>query len=837
MFRILKNVFFRNARKEYRMILLTILGFMVSVSLLTVIQMITVGRSSYAKSHGEVLNHGDLSVDFRFDSSVDMSSQQNARMQFLDYVGTLEQIDAAYESIYKNEGNFCYVNSNAYVSEAPILRFIDMRDIGFFTQEINNPLTADEAVLARNLTRRMPAEIGDDIYISPGSEVFPLRLHIAGIASDNEVYIQEAVENSYIFLDRSALFKHLQIMDETLEQKGYTKESYLLLLPTIFYVNGSQEVLTEIQDKAIQICESNGISRNAYTFHRPKDAAAQVKQIYGTIDMILSVFTILSFLLACCSVLYLVYIIVFNDIREINILKIYGLTSIKCTVLVFAEIWILLAAAILPGTVFGYFTMRFVVSETSLYGIVSMGMKEVLISVFQVVFIASASIAFITIPLIFFANKIKITEVLRQETTERLTKKQTCLLMVLMIVWILLIFSFITDFKITVIMLGAILGVTLMTLLLSLLVITCFLIIRFRGIPALSRKFMKKNQLKVSLLTVPVSLSVLCIFLVITCNYTLLNQADQTILASKGYNMQIMTTTEGAKLLEKHLDEMGEDTYFSKSDEACTITFLNQKESSVETSISYYDRVPGVADMQPLKEGAVVDWNVAVNANLQIGDTVEIETQGGMIKTIVSGIYRGEVRPDFRIAVLRDKKQSVMADRTLINYYLSLSPQEQEQLKGYVDANSNMIIVNAGKIIFGMAALFMNHKFLLNLLTCYFLLDVVIVVIYCTMILYRTRIPAFYIYKACGASKKVISRIVLFECIFMGMVISICGLIVSSVITFLVGKYCLPIGSDLPLLCFIAVLANGIMCLAAFVSLRALKLKDLSVADMLRGQE
>ncbi|RDY33235.1 FtsX-like permease family protein [Lachnotalea glycerini] len=834
----LLKIFFRNAKKQYIMIFLTILGFIVSISLLTVIQMVTVGRGSYANNHGKILNHGDLSIDFTFDKVKDINNQQNARIQLLDYLKTLQRIDYTYESIYRNQGNFCYVNSEAYVSESPILRFIDIDDISFFTQEISDTLSTDEVVLARNLTNRMPANIGDNIYISPGSEVFPLQLKIAKIVSDNEVFIQKAVESSYIFLDRLVLFNYLQISDESLQKFGYTKDTYLLLLPTVFYINGDENILTDIQNKAKLICESNGINANYFSFNRPEEAVAQVKNIYGNnMDSILSIFTILSFLLSCCSIMYLVYMILFNDILDINILKIYGLSTLKCAILVFLEVLLIILPAIILGVFSGFFTMQFVVSGTSLYGIMDLGIMELLISIRNIVIIAISSIALITTPIVLWANKLQIVEILRKNNSGILKKKQVFLIAILIAGWVLFVFSFIMDFKITFKLLGIIFTVILITFILSLLIIMCISIFKLKGLCALSLKFVRKSKLKVALLTIPVSLSILCIFVVVTCNYTLLNQADKAIMDTKGYNMQIMTTNDGSDFLEQYLLELGVDSFFSKYDKACTITEINNITNKVETSISYYEKLPATEDMKALSKGIIVDAKLAYNANLKVGDIVKLETIYGTTETVVSSIYYSGIKSDFAIAIYNTTEQIEVTEKGLKNYYLLLNEDEKKQLKEFVDTNSNMIIVSPGKMIFGMAVLFLNNKFLINLLTFYFLFGSVIVVMYCTMIIYKGRLSAFYVYKAYGATRNILNRIVLLECTFMGIIISICGFILAIVITFLISQYSLPIGTNVPLLILIVVLANVIMYLSARVSLHALRLKDISIADMLRKQE
>lgn len=834
MCKILKRVFLRNAKKQNLMILLTVLGFIVSISLLTVIQMVTVGRSSYAKDNGRVLNHGDLSINFMFDKVNDINSQQSSRLQLLNYLQTLENIDFTYECIYKNQGNFCYVNSDAYVSESPILRFINIDDIDFFTKEIKNSLLPDEVVLARNLTNRMPAKAGDTIYISPGSEVFPLQLKIAGIVSDNEVFIQDAVENSYIYLDKSALYRYLQITDEKLQKFGYTQETYLLILPTVFYINADDDVLSEIQNMADYICEINGISNNNYSFGRPADAVSQVKKIYGNMDIILSVFTILSFLLSCCSILYLVYMIIFNDISDINILKIYGLSRKKCAIIIFLEVIFFLSPAIILGIIIGFINMKFIISGTSLYGIMNLGSKELLFSIMNIVLVAMSSIALITIPLVYFANRIRITDTLRQQNSGILLKKQVCGIAALISLWVIVIFSYITNAKIAATLLGIILGVVLIVFMLSFFVIFIFSLFNFKGVYGLSQNFIRKNKLKVALLTVPVSLAILCIFVVITCNYTLLNQADQTIENIKGYNMQIMTTNNGSELLEEYLKDEKISLYFSKYDSACTVIEINDNASKVETSISYYDKVPMIADMQYLKRGVIVDINVANNAKLKVGDILKLETPYGIIENEVSSIYHGGMKSDFSIAVYTENMTNNKDFRT---YYLNLSKGEENKLKNFVDINDEMIIVSPSKMIFGMAVLFLNNKFLLNLLTFYFLLGTIIVVIYCTMIIYKGRVPSFGIYKAYGANAKIINKIVMLECAFMGIIISVCGLVLALGITFLISQYSLPIGINVPLLFFIIALVNIITFGAAKASLHSLKLKDISISDMLRRQE
>ena len=818
---ILKNVFLRNAKKQLIMIALTILGFIVSVSLLTLIQMVNVGRASYAQNNGKDLSHGDIAIHYTFDGVQDLDAQEKCRSQLFEYLNNLEGIDYTYESIYSNQGNLCYVNSDAYISESPLLRLIDINDISFFTQNVNG-LSLDEVVIARNLTNRMPAQVGDNILISPGSYVFPLQLKIGGIIPDNEVFIKGAIDNSYIFLDRSVLFKHLQISDDVLKEMGYTQESYLFLLPTIYYVHGSEDMLMEIESFAAQLCQSNGIADGQYRIWKPEDAAGQFQSIYGTIDLILGIFTILSFLLSCCSIIYLVYMILLNDIRDINILKIYGLTTWKCIGLTFTEVLLILMPAVIIGILTGYYTMQFVVSGTSLYGIMNVGLREILISIRNILLIVMLSIAVIVFPIVYWGNKMKIMEILRQQNIGFMRKKQVYLMIVFLFLWILFVFSFVTDIKVSAIILSSIAAIILIVFILSYAIMALLTLIRLNGIAALAMNFIRKNVFKATLITVPVALVIVCLFIVITCNYTLLNQADEEIEKAKGYNVQIMTTMEGAVFLEDYKSQSGIDSYFSRYDEACTLLEVNHIEQVAETSVSYFSKIPNLQDMQQLSEGAVLDLGAANVMKVKVGDIIRIETFSGQEDVTVSGIVMSDMRSDFSIALYAPNQT---LSNEIQNYYLLLDDNELESVKMFVDCNTNMILLSPGKMIFGMAVVFMNNKFLLNLLTAYFLLGSIVVVMYCTIIIYKGRNTDFCIYKAFGAANSTIQVIVFCECMLMSITICICGLILSGGITWLVSRYALPVALNIPLLIWIVSGANLIVGFASAMSIRVIKSK------------
>lgn len=834
MFKLYRSILIRKAKNQKAMIILTMLGFAISLSLITVIQMISVGTSSYAKNNGQVLNHGDICIDFTFDKVNNLDSQQKARIQFLDYLQSLDNIDYTYEHVYENRGNLCYVNSDAYVSESPILRFIDMNKIYFFTSELKKKLSIEDAVLARNLTNRMPANIGDSIYISPGGNVFPLQLQISDIILDNEVYIQKAVENSYIFLDRSVMFQYLQITNESLEKSGYTKENYLFLLPTIFYVNGEEKMLSIIENEVKSICKSNSIGENFFKINKPQDARIQIKKIYNMMDSILSIFAIFSFLLSCCSIIYLVYMILFDNLSDINILKIYGLNDTKCILLIFAEVLLFLLPAIFIGIISGYFTMKLVVSGTSLYGIMKLGVSEIIISICNIIFIVLLSIAVITIPLVIFVNKLKITGILRKQYSSILLKKQTSIIAFLLLGWILFVFSFATEFKIAIILLTCIVITILLSFLCTFLIIKLIPSFPYYGILCLCIKFIKKHKVKIGMVTVPVALMIYSIFIVISCNYTLLDQAEQSILKSKGYNIQIMTTKNGNQLLESYLENT-DISYFSKYDDRCTITEINNIPTQVETSLSFYAEIPELNIMQPLKEGAIVNINLANNAGIKVGDVLRLKTPYENIEISVSSIYKENIRSDFSIAIYSSEKKQGKND--LKNYYLITNTKEGQQLKEFVDTNDNMIIVSNSKMALGMISLFFNNKLLINLLTIYFIISSIIVVMYCIMIIYKERISEFCIYSVYGATEKDIRKIVFIECISMGIIACICGFLFAVGVTFLISKYSLPVDINLPLLILILISANIIMCLIAIISINTLKWKNTSVSDLLREQE
>lgn len=64
MLKLLRNIYLPCVRKQRVLIILCGFGLMISTALVSIIQMVSVGRESYASSYGRELNHGDLAVGF-----------------------------------------------------------------------------------------------------------------------------------------------------------------------------------------------------------------------------------------------------------------------------------------------------------------------------------------------------------------------------------------------------------------------------------------------------------------------------------------------------------------------------------------------------------------------------------------------------------------------------------------------------------------------------------------------------------------------------------------------------------------------------------------------------
>lgn len=165
-------------------------------------------------------------------------------------------------------------------------------------------LTQNDVLLAQNLAKRCSVNIGESVFVSPVGQVFPMKMHVADIVANHEILIQDAVMNSYVYMDRDALFNALKITEENLDTIGYTKETFGLTLPTYFYINGSNEIQNTILTKLKDICRQNAIDYNKIAISNANDAASHVSEVYGYMDVLLSVFTFINFLMSCYSYTY-----------------------------------------------------------------------------------------------------------------------------------------------------------------------------------------------------------------------------------------------------------------------------------------------------------------------------------------------------------------------------------------------------------------------------------------------------------------------------------------------------------------------------------------------------
>lgn len=78
-------------------------------------------------------------------------------------------------------------------------------------------LTQNDVLLAQNLAKRCSVNIGESVFVSPVGQVFPMKMHVADIVANHEILIQDAVMNSYVYMDYDALFNALKITEENLD--------------------------------------------------------------------------------------------------------------------------------------------------------------------------------------------------------------------------------------------------------------------------------------------------------------------------------------------------------------------------------------------------------------------------------------------------------------------------------------------------------------------------------------------------------------------------------------------------------------------------------------------
>lgn len=831
MFTIFRNVFIRCIKKQRVLVLLCAFGLLVSTSLLCIIQMIDIGREHYAENNSKVLNHGDLAVGFLVKGKTNLTQLEQVKIQLNNYLKTMDGIDYTYESICSNDDNFFYVNSDSYSGLAPVIRFVDFSKIDFFTDEIDGALSENDMVIAKNITNRCSVGVGDSVYVSPVGKVFPMKMKVSDIVLNKEILIQDAVENSYVFLDRKSIYKALQITPEYLEKIGYSEDDFCFTLPTYFYINGNEAAQNSILDQLKSICNENGVNFNQLLISKAEEAPQRISEVYGYMDVLLSIFTLLNFIISCFIICYLVYLLLNQNIQDINILKIFGLSQKKASLLILGVVLFCFLIPIILGIVVGYFVMHTLVRETSLFGLVQIGVPEVLKTSIQVLIEDIFAILISTSAVIFCASKNSIVDILRKDKMKPMGKLQACLVCFCIASFIFIIFSIFTSVSTTAVFLGSILVLGILLYMLALLVIKLTTFIHIKHRFELSIYFFKRNSAKVALFTVPITVAITIMYMIITLTQTLLNEADQYLEKNKGYNIQIMTTDSGKKKLDSYLSQEGISDYFSQYDSWCTIKSINGAPIECETTVSIYTDIPKVSTMNALKDGAIISEKMARTANLKVGDTLKIETETGTQDIKIASTYKEDTLNNFQIALLDSEG---VVESSLTNYYLLLNDDASKNVKEFVNKNDDIIMISPSKMIFGIASIFIDNKAVIYLLDAFFFIGVVILVFYSVIILYQGRLNEFVIYQVLGKTKRQILIDTKLECLGLGIITSICGVLSSLLFTYIIGKYSLPITVNVKLLLVIIFVALAVMFLALLAIKRVLGSLKEDLSTILR---
>ncbi|NMB43912.1 MAG: hypothetical protein GX995_07265 [Clostridiales bacterium] len=173
---------------------------------------------------------------------------------------------------------------------------------------------------------------------------------------------------------------------------------------------------------------------------------------------------------------------------------------------------------------------------------------------------------------------------------------------------------------------------------------------------------------------------------------------------------------------------------------------------------------------------------------------LEIETEYGRQEICIADIYEGNKTNKFPLAILQNDDN---VENKSTNYYLLLKENDKDIVKEFVSRNDDIIILSPSKMLFDISSIFMDNKEVIHILVVLFSISAVTIVLYSTIILYQGRNNEFRIYEVYGATEKLIHQKVEKECIFMAMIISICGTISSIIFTYFIGKYSLPIRNRL----------------------------------------
>lgn len=750
----LKNYSFKSL-KRYKWILgLMMTGQFIVAALLAVTVFMVDNINAFSSKNARALNHGDMAIEqtnlwFGDEIYKERSKKfENYLASQTDILYTFEQRLILDEDAIINIEGGKTIEGNSYWCRWIDFNYIDRYSI----KEVKAP--KQSVVISETLAKRLSAKEGNILNIHWGLKGDVLCLPIGSIIPDSEIGIQEA-NKGYLILDLDFYKKWRN--DSRIDFNNAWAKKY--------YIDSSYKKLTQIER------EAEKIFGNDYEITYQDDIPKVAENFFALPVNILSMFTVLCFIISGLSLINLLFIIANTREKDIAILKVYGLSKIKCFIFqVFEVLWMLTLSGVL-GILIGYAAFRVLLNSTTSLGIYSLSINLLAETIIKIISIYLLSVLVFIIPYIAFFVLRRPIEVLRDKSFAFKIKyviPTTCS--------ILLIYNFLTQFVIlSSIFIKVIVALGLFYLFFR-FIMMAFYIINVKSYLQLGIIFLRNNKTRVPIQMLTYTICFTVLFISILISGSLNSLTTSNIMQQCDYNVKISTNVNKVKI-EQFLNKEHITNFYM------IYAYSAQYENTLlELQVFDFDNYEGIMKnkisnkinvAEHFSENYGLKSNSVININIKNINTFHTFTIGD--NSYNASFMGGQSRA----MALSKEGIDFVGEPDRFIYFLNLSKAQRTALNGYIKEQSNILVSDINDIISNATSTIRDCKSMYNIIAIVFFAATFIVILSCTILTYFNRVMEFSIYFTFGANRKHLQKIMLLENITIVTIGTICGTFIS----------------------------------------------------------
>ena len=831
MHKIFKILYMRSIKNHVYIIIPILIGCIVSTSLLSATLFIIDNTDNYIHNSAKLLNHGDMSVFQKIHESHSFYDLQyrNMNKEFDFYLDNMEGIEYTFEQhLQPNINAMLNVDGGKSLIGNYWYRYINFEDLSRYADFDEMP-AKNSVILCETLAKRLSANVGDIIYIKYNLTTAALKLPISKIIPNSEIILQEA-SLGYLMIDLSYYIEwfsneHQEWLNDYEELNGYY--DYNNLWVKKYYVDGEAETLKSVETKANEIYGE--YARIIYI----SDVIAQGKEYFNPTIIILSMFALMSFILSSIGLVNLLYIRVIARQKDIVVLKVFGFTNKADTFLTNLDMLILLLPATIIGIFLGYIVFVKMLEETTTMGHYSMSADSLIVSITKIAMIVLAAFVSLIIPNLYFVNKRKIAEVLRENSFSALMKRELIVIIFFSVTLITLLIHVLFQSSIVTKTFLVILIVAFITFLIC--IASTKLLFLFKGeyLARLSFLFLLKNKSRVPINIITYTICFSVIFLMVIANYSLGSMVSKASFKTYDYNIIITTDIENENMAKQFIDNnLASRNYYiirgyyahfndSMGAELHVYDFANYEgkmKAYIDNKLSAIPYYIGTFELTP---GSGIELYVANSpkpVNLIVSDLPEYSSPF----------------PEPRYAMAISSEGIELTDEAYFSsYFLNILSHEKALLFDFIKDNHGMFITNTEDNIEAELGAIRDYKYIFDIMTLFFIVCTFAVLLSSDIVTYLNRMKEFCIFYSLGATLNDIKKIISIENAVILIIGVIYGIIVSHLsLAAISHSLRLLLEMDNIVILLISIMFLLITMLAVFIVLKILPYKSLN--DILR---